>query len=357
VCYVPPGGYREEFGEEAARLAREAKEPEALLDALNARRVTLWSPGRLDERLAVSRELVELAEASGDRERSLVARTRLVLDLVEGGDLDSAREEIDAYARLVEPLGIAAYSWWAPAWRAMLAGVDGRFDNVRTPAEEALEIGSRAGDGNAAIYHQLAFWVADAEQGRDYDRWLQVIEDGVARGGPSDAFRCGLAMQHALAGRLDEARGELAVLGPGGLGSIVKDMNFYARAAELTIAVGVLGDAERAAEAYAVLRPYAGRVFTIARAAVCWGPADSFLGRHAATARMWDEAERHFEWALSTCKRIGAAAMATRTRAWYAEMLHARGEPGDAERAEQLAARAAAEGERMRLALDPSPRG
>jgi len=357
VYYEDPATYRERLSEESVQLAREANEPEALLDALNARRVTLWSPDHLDERLTVSRELVELAESTGDRERSLVARTWLVVDLVERSELDEARGEIDAYARLVEPLGIEAYSWWVPAWRAMLAGVEGRFDDLRALAEEARAIGSRAGDTNAAIYHQLASWVADMEQGRDYDRWLPVIEDGVARGGPSDAFRCGLAMQLAVAGRIDEAREALARLGPRGFGVVVKDMNFYAGAAQYAFAVGILGDAEGAARAYEILYPYAGRTLVIARAAVCWGPVDAFLGRLAATARLCDEAEGHFDAALAACDRMGARAMAARTRWWYAEMLRARGRNGDGERADELGAAARSEAEKLGLALVPALSG
>ncbi len=347
VYYEDPSSLRESLSEEAVLRAREANRSDALLDALNARRVTLWSPDRLAERLAVSRELVALAESTGDRERSLVSRTWLVVDLVEGGALDEARVEIDEYARLVEPLGIPAYSWWVPAWRAMLAGVEGRFDDLRQLADEAYEIGSRAGDGNAAIYQGLARWIADAEQGRDPDRWIPQIAEGVARGGPSDAFRCGLAMQYALAGRLDEARDALAELGPQGFGSVVKDMNFFAGAGEFTIAVGILGEAERAAQAYEVVRPYAGRMFVIARAAVCWGPADSFLGRLATTAGLLDEAERHFEAALQACDRTGARAMAVRTRSWYAEMLRVRGRPGDAAHADELETAARVEADEL----------
>lgn len=351
VYYEDPSSLRERLSEEAVRIARQANQPDALLDALNARRVTLWSPDHLEERLAVSRELVALAESTGDRERSLVSRTWLVVDLVEGGELDEARAEIEAYAKLVEPLRIPAYSWWVPAWRAMLAGVEGRFDDLRALADEAHEIGSRAGDGNAEIYSNLARWIADAEQGRNPDRWIPQIAEGVTRGGPSDAFRCGLAMQFALAGRADEAREALADLGPQGFGVVVKDMNFFAGAGEFTIAVGILGDVERAAQAYDVVWPYAGRTFVIARAAVCWGPADSFLGRLASTAGLPDEAEQHFEAALAACERMGARAMSVRTRWWYAEMLRARGRPGDTERAAALEAVARVEAEELDLVL------
>ena len=357
VYYEDPSSLRERLSEEAVRIAREVEQPDALLDALNARRVTLWSPDRLEERLAVSRELVELAESTGDRERSLVSRTWLVVDLVEGGELDAARAEIDEYARLAEPLGIPAYSWWVPAWRAMIAGTEGRFDDVRALSGEALEIGSRAGDGNAEIYSGLVQWITDAEQGRDPDRYIAQIVEGVARGGPADAFRCGLAMQYALAGRLDDARAALAELGPLGFGAVVKDMNFYAGAGEFTIAVGILGDAARAAQAYDIVRPYADRTFVIARAAVCFGPAHSFLGRLAATAERSDEAEEHFVAALAACERMGARAMAARTRWWFAEMLRRRDRPGDAERSDELEAAAHAEAEELGLALTPSPSG
>jgi class 3 adenylate cyclase len=351
VYYEDPSTYREALSEEALRIAREANEPEALLDALNARRVTLWSPDHLEERLAVSRELVELAESTGDRERSLVSRTWLVLDLVEGGELDAARHEIEEYARLVEPLQIPAYAWWVPAWRAMLAGVEGRYEDLRALADEAQEIGNRAADGNAAIYRSLARWIADAEQGREPEHWVEQLEAGIARDGPSDAFRCGLAMQLALLGRLDDARRAIEELGPKGFGAVPRDMNFYAGAGEFTLAVGILGDADAARRAYESVRPYVGRMFVIARAAVCWGPADSFLGRLAATAGLLDEAEAHYEAGIAASERVGARAMAARTRWWYAELLRARARPGDVERAAELEQVARAEADVLGLAL------
>jgi len=193
--------------------------------------------------------------------------------------------------------------------------------------------------------------VADMEQGRDHDRWLPVIEAGIARG--VSAFRCGLAMQLALAGRVDGAREAIASLGPDGFRAVVQDMNFYAGASQFAIAVCILGDSAAAAQAYEVIRPYAGRTFTIARAAVCLGPADAFLGRLAATARLWDAAEAHFEDALAACERMGARAMAARTRWWYAEMLRARGRPEDHGRAVELEAAARAEADAVGLALSP----
>ncbi len=357
LYYVPPPSRREELSDDAVRLARDLGASAALADALSARHAALWSPERLAERLAVAHELVALAEEIGDRERSLEARTWLVLDLVESGDVDGARAAIANYAELAEPLGIAAYSWWVPAWNAMLAELEGRFDDARALAAEARDIGAQASDRNAELFATLVEWWSDVEQGRGYERWLPEMDRGIARGNPATAYRCGLAFHHAMAGELDAARRTLDELGDRGFTSVARDMNWFTAAAEFSQAVGILGDAERARAAYPLLLPYADRTLLMARAAVCHGPAASFLGRLAATAEDWNAAEAHFEAGLAASERLAARPLAARTRAWHAEMLRARGAPGDAERAAALERAARDEAESLGLALSPTEPG
>jgi len=353
IYYAPPASRREELSDEAVRLARECGAPEALADALTARHAALWSPDGLEERLEVAHELVALAETTGDRERSLQARTWLVLDLLESGDLDGVRREVEEYALLAEPLGIPAYAWWVPSWRAMLAELEGRFEDARELSAEAREIGARAADRNAGLFADLLEWWTDLEQGRGADRWRMLFERRVARRSPATAYRCGLAYHHAMSGRLEDARRTLDELLPGGFPSVTRDMNWLTAAAEFAQAVGLLGDAEAARAAYPLLLPYEQRFLLMARAAVCHGPASSFLGRLAATAGDWEAAERHLEDGLAACGRIGARPLATRTRAWYAELLRARAGPGDAERADELERAARAEAEDLELLLFP----
>jgi len=355
LYYVPPSTRREKLSDEAVRIARDLGASAALADALSARHAALWSPERLPERLAVANELVAVAEEIGDRERSLEARTWLVLDLVESGDVDGARAAIAAYAELAEPLEIAAYSWWVPAWNAMLAELEGRFEDARALAAEAREIGAQASDRNAELFATLVEWWSDVEQGRGYERWLPAIDRGIARGNPATAYRCGLAFHRAMAGELDAARRALADLGDGGFTSVARDMNWFTAAAEFSQAVGILGDAERARAAYPLLLPYADRTLLMARAAVCHGPAAAFLGRLAATAGDWDAAEAHFAAGLAASERLGARPLAARTRAWLAEMLRARGAPGDAERADALERAARDEAGALALVLSPPP--
>ncbi|HXF97390.1 MAG TPA: AAA family ATPase [Gaiellaceae bacterium] len=351
LYYVPPPSRREELSEEAVRLARECGAPDALVDALNARHAALWSPDRLEARLPVARELVELAEEIGDRERSLQARTWLVLDLVESGDLDAARRAIDDYERLSDSLGIPAFAWWVPAWRAMLAVVEGRFDEARRLADDARATGERAGETNARIYWEIVSWHADFEQRRNLEAWVPVLRAGIARGNAAGAYRCGLAELFAVSGRDEEARRTLAELGPDGLAGVPRDMNWFSAACQYAVAVTELGDAERAAQAYRTLAPYAGRTCLTARAAAVWGPVDAYLGRLAGTIGRYDEGERHLLAALEAAERMRAPTIAVRAKAWYADVLRARGRPEDLERADALAREAEAEAGRIGLAL------
>ena len=93
---------------------------------------------------------------------------------------------------------------------------------------------------------------------------------------------------------------------------------------------GRLGDAERAAELYALLAPYAGRNVVVGRAATCNGSASRLLGVLAAVRGEWARAERHFADALAMHVAMGARPFEARTQLAWAEMVLARGEAGRA---------------------------
>src|SRR5207247_2407581 len=70
----------------------------------------------------------------------------------------------------------------------------------------------------------------------------------------------------------------------------------------------------------------------------CSGAVSSYLGLLAATMRRWVEATLHFESGLEMNARIGARPRLACTQLGYAQMLLARGEPGDTEKALRLLA-------------------
>src|SRR4030095_4389871 len=88
-----------------------------------------------------------------------------------------------------------------------------------------------------------------------------------------------------------------------------------------------LQDTARAATLYHLLRPYAGRNVIVGGAVACYGAASRYLGMLAATMARWDDAEQHFQEALTMHTRTGARPWLAHTQHDYATMLLARGEP------------------------------
>jgi tetratricopeptide (TPR) repeat protein len=103
-----------------------------------------------------------------------------------------------------------------------------------------------------------------------------------------------------------------------------------------------LGDAARAAELYALLLPYAGRIVVVNRGDACQGAVSRYLGLLAATMGRGAEADRHFTEAAALNARLGARLLVAHTERDHAAMLLRCGADGDAERARHLAARALA---------------
>jgi hypothetical protein len=86
--------------------------------------------------------------------------------------------------------------------------------------------------------------------------------------------------------------------------------------------------------------PYAGRNVVIVEGWASFGSADRPLGLLATTMGLWEDAETHFEAALDLNARLAARPWLARTQHGYAQMLRARGRPGDAERVRDLLHRA-----------------
>ena len=156
VYYVRPARLREDLSAEALAAGRRLGGP-ALLEALGARHVALWSAAHTEERLAIADELIAAARLAGAREAELQGVNWRVADLVELGDLDAARRSIAEHERLATDLRLLGYAWYVPMWRAMLALMAGRLDEAKRLSQEGERIGRAARDRNAALlFHRPA---------------------------------------------------------------------------------------------------------------------------------------------------------------------------------------------------------
>ena len=310
---------RKALGDRAVELARASGDELALIDALNARHVALWSAEYLDERLRTAQEIVALAERAGDAERAIQGHNWLVLDHAERGDMDAARREIARHEELAGALRLPSYQWWGPMWRSTIAIMEGRLDDARALVAEFAAIGARVQDANAALYSDVqrhAFWLEEETFGAVPDDLLER-----QYGAPAEAaYRAGFAWVYAARGERERAREMLEWVAGDGFARLPHDMNRLAALCELAQASALLGDARHAAALYAELAPYGDRNVLNARGAAGYGSVSLHLADVAALLGDRALAARHYEDAIAHNERIGAVRWLERARRRHAEL-------------------------------------
>ena len=252
--YARPTTLRERLSEEALGDGRRLG-GRALLEALGARHVALWSPAHAEERLRIADELVAAARAQGDREAELQGVNWRVADLVELGDVAQARAAIDEHERLAGELRLLGFAWYVPMWRAMLALMAGRLDEAQRFAEEGERIGQAAGDRNAALLFQVQRLAVRFAADRLTDADVAEIEAAARRSPAGAAWRMWATAIALLRG--DREGGRRRVLEEAkALDSLPLDANWLYSATALGIQLAHLGDADAAAAVYPRVLPY-----------------------------------------------------------------------------------------------------
>jgi predicted ATPase/class 3 adenylate cyclase len=329
-----------ELSRQAVEMARRIGDRLTLMYALFMRHLAAWSLDNLDERLAIATEIVELAEQPGERLWAirvwgLRARYYRFVDLLELGETRAVDEEIERYATLAAELRQhLGYEELARATRALMSG---RLDEAERMASAALEVAQRL-ERRARPFRQAVnslLLVLRREQGRldELEPIFAATRAGVPR---STLARCSLALCYAELGRRAEATGEFEQLAVADFATVPRDAGWMAVMVLLTEVCASLGDGPHAAVLYQLLLPYAARNATL-DVHVCYGSVAYYLGLLAVTMGVVDRAEQHFDAALQFNLRMGASAWVARTRYHYAAMLLARAQPGDRERAAELA--------------------
>jgi DNA-binding SARP family transcriptional activator/RecA/RadA recombinase len=290
----------EALSSDAVDTAHAARDASALASALGARHVALWRPDRVEERLAVARDMIAAARDAGDRHAELQGHNWRVTDLFELGDMSAWEVETARHARLAEELRLPVFAWYTPLWRAAQAMLGGRYDEAQRLSAEAEEAGVRAGDRNAALFVGLVRFCAQIEREAYGEMDTAFVEDKIANSPAGVAYRGGYTWVLAGRGEIERARHELhAVMAlPHAF-----DANWLSLQAECAEASMLVKDATHAATLYERLLPYAGRPVTAGRSVCSYGAVDRVLGGLADLEGRRDGAVRHLEDAI----RINAA--------------------------------------------------
>jgi tetratricopeptide (TPR) repeat protein len=329
LYHARPAGRSARLSEEAVSSAR-AVGGSALLDALNARHVALWRPDHLEERLELADELVKRAREAGDREKELQGFNWSVLDQVEAGQLDGARDAIETHNALATELRLPGYEWYTHMWRAMLAALAGDFEEAERLTAEGERMGRRAQDGNAVLLFEVQRLYWGLLTGTPSDEDIDAIERRAGTSPAAYAWQAGLAEAQAARSREEDARRWLHVAARD-LDGLPRDANWLYTLTALGRVSAAIGELALAEPIYELTLPYGARNVVAGRATVCLGSASLVLGEMAAALARPDEAERHFEEALRRNAELGAWSWLERTQLAFAGMLELRGEASRAQ--------------------------
>jgi RecA/RadA recombinase len=292
----------ERYSADAVANARASRDPSTLASALSAQHVALWRPDRLEQRLAVTTEMIAAALEAGDRQAELQARNWRVADLFELGDTMAWRAEAERHARLAAELRLPAFEWYTPLWAATDAMLAGRSEDVEHLCQEAEAAGLQAGDRNAVLSTTMVRF-SDQCQHEAYDVVARAfVEERIANSPAGIAYRGGYAWILAGLGEIDMAREQLhtAMGFPHAF-----DANWLSLEAELAEASVLIGDDTFASTLYDRLAPYAGRPVTAGRAICSYGAVDLMLGHLAVMLGRRSDAVRHLKDAVALNARFG----------------------------------------------------
>jgi tetratricopeptide (TPR) repeat protein len=317
---------RTELCRQAVAMARRSGDAATLAYTLNARRLALWGPEKIAERLGDAAEVVQLAEQIGDRELALRGQSAYITDLIELGDFQAADRALASYAQQAEDLRQPFYLWLLTAWKAMRAGLEGRFSEAEELARRALAIAQKAHDSDAVQYFTAQ--IIAFRGGRGLRETEAPAKDFVEQYVSIPAWRCGLALIYADTNRKPDAQREFEYFAAPDFTNLPRDRDWLGALASLSQVCAFLGDAPRAAMLYQLLLPYAEHYIVVGPAIVCVGSVARFLGLLAMTMGRWDDAQAHFEAALQDNTRIGAHPLVAWTQLMYARMLLARAQAG-----------------------------
>jgi tetratricopeptide (TPR) repeat protein len=319
---------------QAVEMARRVGDPAALAYALSARHLALMGPPKhLQERLAIAREILTLAEESGDRFMVYAGHDWVCLNALLMGDVPAVDDEIEAMAQVSEELRDPWVLMNTAGARTMRAVLDGRFEEADRLAQPAMAYAEKTwGVSGLLIYRALLL----SELGSPRERLQDAAAAIKTHLKQDDRWACflrsRLAFIYVELGREPEARdeyGRLAVEQFAGLpisGTRGPCLVF------LSQVCACLQDLSGAAVLHDLLLPYSG--LNMANGdQMCYGSGAYFLGLLAGTMREYEDAQARFEQALQFDAAMGARPFVARTQHQYGAMLLARDGPGDREKA------------------------
>jgi tetratricopeptide (TPR) repeat protein len=323
---------RRALSQQAVDMARQLDDPATLGYALVGFFWAIWLPDNANARLTVAKEMLAVAEAAKDVERTIDAHLMVDLALMDLGRMAEARSSMETVIKLARELRQPAQLWLTWANRTVFALLEGKYALAEELMGHEMDPGHPTtpiqDDVSAARMHR---WLLRREQARGAEEEASV-RASVEEFPWYPLHRGALACLLADVGRIEEARGIFDDLAVDEFRAHYPDCEWLLGMALTSEACAMLGDAAAAAVLYGQLLPFEGG-HAVGHTEGSLGAVDRYLGMLAATMGRDADAERHFEAGIAVNEKLGARPWAARTQANLAALLRRRGTADDVERA------------------------
>jgi DNA-binding NarL/FixJ family response regulator len=342
-----------EGGSAPAQLAAEALveaersgDPNAILEAIAARHLTITVPQTVEERLELGRRAVELGAVAQQPLPAMWGHLWRADAAFQLGNLAVVDHEIAEIDRVARERGSALARWHHHRYRAEREALVGNFDAARAANEAGLALSQRVG-AVSMIGMYVAFQLQMAIVRNSADHLAPWWAEAISHAPPMPLVRISVPLIHAIEGRIDVARAEfeefrhLPTTFPFGI-------RWYPTVCHIGWTAVLLDDTEVSGAVYELIAPLAayytgdgsGGVFN-------FGANAGLAGEFARVAGRLDEAVPHFRAAIAMNSRIGARPFTALSRLGLARTLLARGRGPDLNEAMKLATAAGAEFRRL----------
>jgi tetratricopeptide (TPR) repeat protein len=335
LLFSPTTERRQALAVDAESLARSLGDPATTAAVLYECHQAVWGlpSDNPQSRLEIADEAIRLAEQNGDHTLALHASALRLGDLLELGEMERFRAEVEAYAATIARLRQRQLAWLPLMHRATLAMLEGRFDEADRLAADGLSLGRRV--QHAGIEN---FWGSLVAfnlmlQGRAAGA-VEVLELAVEAFPAFPVYRAGLALALIENDRREDCRAEFERLAAADFHDLPRDFMWVTFLALLSAVCFHLHDRRRARQLHQLLLPSADSNVRTTRIGIsCAGSVQHYLGLLSATLGDWDEAVSRFEAAVEFNQRLASPVLVVTSRFQLGQALAARGGVGDSDRA------------------------
>jgi DNA-binding CsgD family transcriptional regulator len=337
-----------ELSAAALELATRSGDPDAELDGIHARHLTLSAPQFRAERVKLANRAVALAGTARQPHAALWGHVWLVDAAFQVGDLATVDHELALIEQFAQARQHSVAWWHLHRLRATRAALVGRLDAAREHNETVRKLAERIGASAAVgMYYAFLHWLAHLEGTIDAasaDEALEVL-DHIA---DMPLARVYVPFLHALRGDTERARSTFEEFRT--MPATVEVGPMWAPlVSQIGVVACLLGDAEAADVVYTRLSTLEPDFSADGSGAVfCNAASPQLLGDLSMTCGRAEVAVGHYRLAAEMNARIGARPFLALSRLGLAQALVATGTFAEAR---TLATQAASEFRALNLPL------